>query len=85
MRGQYCHLDGEPHAAQHLARVHDPQELVLRRGLMEHHYHTGCFFFFGFSQGAVKQLFLGVLSSIYYFLNSKMWAHFHFGTFEPQE
>ena len=38
MRGQYCHLDGEPHAAQHLARVHDPQELVLRRGLV-HHYH----------------------------------------------
>ena len=43
---------------------------------------TGCFFFFGFSQGAVKQLFWGVLSSIFYFLHSKIWAHFHFGTFE---
>ena len=46
---------------------------------------TGCFFFFGFSQGAEKQLFWGVLSSIFYFLHSKIWAHFHFGTFEQQE
>ena len=47
--------------------------------------NTGCFFFFGFTQGAVKQLFWGVLSSIFYFLHSKIWAHFHFGTFEQQE
>ena len=28
-------LDGEPHAPQYLPRVHDPQELVLRGGLVE--------------------------------------------------
>ena len=28
-------LDGEPDAAKHVPRPHDPQELVLRRGLEE--------------------------------------------------
>ena len=28
-------LDGEPHGAQDLPRVHDSQELVLRGGLVE--------------------------------------------------
>ena len=28
-------LDGEPHAPQHVPGVHDPQELVLRGGLVE--------------------------------------------------
>ena len=28
-------LDGEPHAPQDLSSVHDPQELVLRGGLVE--------------------------------------------------
>ena len=28
-------LDGEPHAPQHFTSVHDPQELVLRGGLVE--------------------------------------------------
>ena len=35
MRDQYCHLNGEPHASEYLAGVHDPQELVLSGGLVE--------------------------------------------------
>ena len=39
MRDQYCHLDGEPHAAEDLPCVHDPQELVLSGGLEDHNHH----------------------------------------------
>ena len=46
--------------------------------------YTGCFFF-QTGPGGCKTATLWSLNSIFYFLHSKIWAHFHFGTFEPQE
>ena len=34
------------------------------------------------SQGAVNKVFLGVFLMFLVFLHSKIWAKFHFGTFE---
>ena len=35
------------------------------------------------SQGAVFKVFLGVFLMFLAFFHSKIWAKFHFGTFEP--
>ena len=35
------------------------------------------------SQGAVNKVFLGVFLMFLAFFHSKIWAKFHFGTFEP--
>ena len=38
-----------------------------------------------FSQGAEYEVFLGVFLMFLAFFHSKIWAKFHFGTFEPYE
>ena len=37
----------------------------------------------GFSQEAVNQLFFGLFYCFLDYFHSKIWAPFHFGTFEP--
>ena len=44
---------------------------------------TGSFSKVVLSQGAVKQVFLGVFLMFLAFFYSKIWAQFHFGTFKP--
>ena len=44
---------------------------------------TGSFSKVVLSQGAVNQVFLGVFLICLTFFHSKIWAKFHFGTFEP--
>ena len=44
---------------------------------------TGSFSKVVLSQGAVKQVFLGVFLMFLAFFHSKIWATFHFGTFKP--
>ena len=45
--------------------------------------YTGSFSKAGFSQGAVNQLFFGLFCCFLDYFHSKIWAPFHFGTFEP--
>ena len=45
--------------------------------------NTGTFSKDVFSQGAEYQVFLGVFLMFLAFFHSKIWAKFHFGTFEP--
>ena len=37
------------------------------------------------SQGAVNKVFLGVFLMFLAYFHSKIWAKFHFGTFEPNK
>ena len=45
--------------------------------------NTGSFSKVVLSQGAVKQVFLGVFLMFLAFFYSKIWAQFHFGTLKP--
>ena len=45
--------------------------------------YTGSFSKVVLSHGAVNQVFLGVFLMFSAFFHSKLWAKFHFGTFEP--
>ena len=44
--------------------------------------HTGCFFFLWIQSGGCKSAILRSFQQFLYFLHSKIWAHFHFGTFD---
>ena len=46
---------------------------------------TGSFSKVVLSQGAVNEVFLGVFLMFLPFFLSKIWAKFHFGTFEPYD
>ena len=48
-------------------------------------YYTGSFSKVVLSQGAVNKVFLVVFLMFLAFFLSKIWAKFHFGTFEPYE
>ena len=48
-------------------------------------HNTGSFSKDVFSQGAEYQVFLGVFMMFLAFFHSKIWAKFHFGTFEPYD
>ena len=48
-------------------------------------HHTGSFSKVVLSQGAVNKVFLGLFHLFLDFFHSKIWAQFHFGTFEPCE
>ena len=41
------------------------------------------FFFLWIQSGGCKSAIFGSFKQFLYFLRSKIWAHFHFGTFEP--
>ena len=41
------------------------------------------FFFLWFQSGGCKTAILMSFKQFLYFLHSKLWAHFHFGTFDP--
>ena len=47
--------------------------------------YTGCFFFLWIQSGGRKSAILRSFMLFLYFLHSKIWAHFHFGTFDPKE
>ena len=41
------------------------------------------FFFLWIQSGGCKSAILMSFKQFLYFLHSKLWAHFHFGTFDP--
>ena len=43
------------------------------------------FFFLWIQSGGCKSAILRSFKQFLYFLHSKIWAHFHFGTFDPKE
>ena len=53
------------------------------KGHIDIHEYTGSFSKVVLSHRAVNQVFLGVFLMFSAFFHSKLWAKFHFGTFEP--
>ena len=43
---------------------------------------TGCFFLLWIQSGGCKSAILRSFKQFLYILHSKLWAHFHFGTFD---